>query len=209
MPSTSNFLLQELPPVAPSDTSLIASIQLTALDGGHFIVPNGTRYVALEIGCSDRETMDELWLPKHADGFLVSFEPALDKYAVLLARGTEREHKRTRDRSVRLGAHHARGLVLPLAVTPSGGNAQFNVQRVAGCNSVLPMSRKAWWAPWCSKSLETRTVPSISLRTAIGAAPSRTFSHTPTHPASAAPHLTFAPPPPTQSWCRHTCRSDS
>ena len=111
MSSTSNFLIRELPSFAPSETSLIASIQLTALDGGHFIVPNATRYVALEIGCSDRETMDELWLPKHADGFLVSFEPALDKYAVLLARGTEREHKRTRDRSVRLGAHHACGTV--------------------------------------------------------------------------------------------------
>ena len=167
-----DHLRTQLVPVAPNASSLMASIEVAKLEAGHLRMPNTTRQVAIEIGCSDRETLDVQWLPLHPNGFLVSFEPALDKYAVLLARGTERSWKKVKDRSVGIGQHHSRGLVLPIAISPAGGPVPFTVHRVAGCNSMLPFNKNAWWAPWCQKVLEHRTVPSISLSVALDLVPS-------------------------------------
>jgi hypothetical protein len=126
-------LQDELPPVSSGPSSLSASVQLAILDGnGSLVVPPTTKFVWMEIGCSDRDTLDEQ-LDAHEGGFLVSFEPQLDKFAVLLARGTTRTYGKRTDHSVPLGHHHKRGLVLPLAVSPQGGPIDFRVQHVAGC----------------------------------------------------------------------------
>ena len=37
------------------------------------------REIVIEIGCSDRNTEDDEYLPTHSDAFLISFEPLLDK----------------------------------------------------------------------------------------------------------------------------------
>jgi len=156
-----------------SSSSLTASVQLAALDGnGSLVAPSSVRFAWVEIGCSDRDTLDEQ-LDKHAGAFLVSFEPQLDKYAVLLARGTTRAHGKRKDHSVRLGRHHERGVVLPIAVSPRGGAVPFRVQHVAGCSSIAKLNRRAFWAPWCTTPLETRTVPSITLSSALSLVPAR------------------------------------
>ena len=70
---------------------LLATTSIAALapDGQSLRMPPSTEYVLMEIGCSDWDTMDETDLDQHRGrGFLISFEPLLDKYAVLLARGT-------------------------------------------------------------------------------------------------------------------------
>eukprot|EP00900_Chrysochromulina_parva_P006722 jgi/Chrpa1/16050/Chrysochromulina_OHIO_Genome00006609-RA len=84
---------------------------------GAIVVPPGTRRILFEIGCSDRDTMDEAELAKYNDSFLISFEPLLDKYARLLERGNIRYNRQQVDRATPLGHHHARGVVLPLAVS--------------------------------------------------------------------------------------------
>ena len=171
-------LRSELPPVSSSDTALVASVQLASLQNGHIIVPNATRYALIEIGTSDRDTYDDGRLPSEPHAFLLAFEPLMDKYAVLLARGTTRQWKKVRDRTVPLGHHHARGIIIPLAVSPNGGPVDFNVQRVAGCSSLARLNRHAWWAPWCHRELEKRVVPSITLETAIGLIPPHLPIHT-------------------------------
>ena len=136
----------------------------------HVAVPIGVTHAVMEIGCSDRDTLDEQWLPSDPSAFLISFEPLLDKFAVLLSRGTARFHGAQRDRAVRLGFHHRRGVVLPLAVTPHGGPvADFKVSVVAGCSSVLAVNQSTSWGRWCTATndLETRHVPSISMSTAL------------------------------------------
>ena len=86
-------------------------------------------------------------LQHNQDGFLVSFEPLLDKYAVLLSRGTRRFHPEGGgDRSVPLAHHHKRGIVLPLAISPKGGWINFYVSTVAGCSSMLRVNRSVSWA---------------------------------------------------------------
>ena len=157
-----------------STPALTATISLAPLDGnGSVVVPPDAQDALLEIGCSDRSTLDEDMLDARPHSFLLSFEPQLDKYAVLLARGTKRAHGRVRDRSVQLGHHHKRGIVLPLAVSPTGGPVQLSVQHVAGCSSLVALNRRAAWAPWCSTHLETRTVPSVTLTQALAFIPSR------------------------------------
>ena len=71
--------------------------------------------------------------------FVLTFEPLLDKYAVLLARGTKRFHGAgSLDQAVPLAHHHQRGVVLPIAVSPAHGSrmATINVSRIAGCSSL-------------------------------------------------------------------------
>lgn len=152
---------------------LEATLQLANLRGdtGEIVLPSGITSAILEIGCSDFETADEQYMahPKHNHTFLLSFEPLIDKYAILLARGTKRFHGEAKDRSVPLGQHHQRGVVLPFAVTPHGGPIDFSVGMVAGCSSMLPIANaRAAAAAWCGQQMQRRRVPSISLETAIG-----------------------------------------
>lgn len=161
------------PAAALAAGPLLANLHVGTLGvgTGALALPAGFKSSILEIGCSDFGTADEELLPRpqHADAFLLSFEPLLDKYAVLAARGTTRYHNHTRDRSVSLGHHHRRGVVLPLAVSPTGGPINFTVGHIAGCSSMLPVANaRSAFASWCGSRRETRIVPSISLETAIG-----------------------------------------
>ena len=129
-----------------SSTGLSVSVQVAPLDGhGAIPMPNNTSHVVLEIGCSDRNTLDEELLPPAPPAFLVSFEPMLDKYAVLLARGTTRYFGEQNDRAVPLGHHHQRGVVLPIAITPHGGAVAFNIAKTAGCSSTLTTTPNSTW----------------------------------------------------------------
>ena len=119
---------------------------MAPLDGhGAIPMPNNTSHVVLEIGCSDRNTLDEELLPHDPSAFLVSFEPMLDKYAVLLARGTTRYFGEQNDRAVPLGHHPQRGVVLPIAITPHGGAVAFNIAKTAGCSSTLTTTPNSTW----------------------------------------------------------------
>jgi len=154
---------------------------------GAIVVPPGTRRILFEIGCSDRDTMDEAELAKYNDSFLISFEPLLDKYARLLERGNIRYNRNQIDRATPLGHHHARGVVLPLAVSERAKPklATFNVSRIAGCSSLLRFNEKTSWGRECfsylraegarkagaSRMLEMRMVPTISMDQALSLAP--------------------------------------
>jgi hypothetical protein len=105
---------------------LVAPIHLAFTDrAGALMVPNHTSRIFVEIGCSDRDTMDaDGSLDRDPHAFLISFEPLLDKYATLLARGGPRHNGRgVLDRAVPLGHHHPRGIVLPIAISPGTGHA--------------------------------------------------------------------------------------
>jgi len=153
---------------------LFATTQLARLDpsSGAIFMPSTTRYTLIEVGCSDWGTLDETVLDKHAHGFLISFEPMLDKFAVLMARGTTRYHGPQHDMAVPIGHHHRRGVVLPLAVSPQGGPLNFTVHRRAGCSSLLNANATATstWGRRCQHVLEHRRVESISLAQAIALA---------------------------------------
>ena len=64
--------------------------------------------------------------PPRGASFLLSFEPLVDKYALLLAKGTKRFVGSKKDIAVPLGRHHKRGVVLPFAVSPAGGDINPN-----------------------------------------------------------------------------------
>ena len=134
---------------------------------GAIAMPPDTEYAFIEVGCSDFNTLDQNLLGKHPKAFLLAFEPLLDKYAVLLSRGTERYHGMRKDRAVPLGHHHERAVVLPLAVSEKGGMQNISVSNMAGCSSLVPMNPRMRWAPWCRSRLEKRLVPSISLTAAL------------------------------------------
>lgn len=155
---------------------LKSTLHLASLTPGtsELALPAGVTSVMMEIGCSDFDTLDtQLSRPSKNQSFLLSFEPLLDKYAVLLARGTSRFHGASRDRSVPLGHHHPRGVILPLAVTPYGGPINFSVAKTAGCSSMLPIANaRAAATGWCAPQLESRQVPSLSLPTALELIPS-------------------------------------
>lgn len=150
--------------------ALLATTQVLSLTDGVITYPPQTDYIAIEIGCSDRDTMDETWLPMHPRGFLVSFEPLLDKYAVLLSRGNMRINRGAKDMFTPLGHHHRRGIVLPIAVTPnaSQSSVEFHVSSIAGCSSMMhPMKHASFGGRKCKQTVEQRIVPAISLPAAL------------------------------------------
>lgn len=158
-----------------SGDALTATMHVAHLSGGTLTMPPGLNSVVIEIGCSDRDTMDDWELDTYfPNSFLLSFEPLVDKYALLLAKGTRRFVGHKRDAGVPLGRHHQRGIVLPLAVSPAGGAINFTVSRVAGCSSMAqihPNSRYKsvlrGWGLNCEEGLERRIVPSITLEQAL------------------------------------------
>lgn len=106
-------------PVGGALTGLHTEVQLIELlPNGTIPLPENTTEVAIEIGANSRDTMDQTWLPFRPNAFLITFEPILDKYATLLARGSAGSDAKTK-----LGAHHKRGIVLPIAVSSSEGHA--------------------------------------------------------------------------------------
>ncbi|CAE7535040.1 Ccdc108, partial [Symbiodinium pilosum] len=99
---------------------------------------------------------------KSEDDFLISFEPLLDKYAMLLARyeGDVTERRP-------LGFQHKRGLAFPFAVGCETRYTSFTATDYDMCSTVLPTadeSSPGFWPPNCLSGAERRTVPCISLR---------------------------------------------
>lgn len=154
---------------------LLTTLQVATLDKyGAVVMPKDTAYVFIEIGCSDRDTLDEQVLPHHKKAFLLSFEPMLDKYAVLASRGTKRYHSAALDQAVPLGHHHSRGVVLPLAVSPTAGPVPLHVSRISGCSSLRAQQNTSrQWVTFCNQPMEDRLVEAITLSDALALAGAR------------------------------------
>jgi len=170
-------LYQQLGEQTSNTHGLMATTQVAKLDDhGAILMPSGITHVFVEIGCNNRDTLDEQILENKAAyahsrrGFLISFEPLIEKYAGLLVRAGPRFFGRlSRDRSLPLGHHHPYGVVLPFAVAPSAGQKVFSVSQVAGCSSIMPTSNSSF-ANFCMAQREERTVPAINLSSAIALA---------------------------------------
>jgi len=158
-------------PFVVNGSALFVTTQMASYDphANAIAMPSSTSHVYVEIGCSDVRTMDEQVLPRDRRAFLLSFEPLVDKFAVLTARGNRAYGHRTANHAVPVGHHHPRAVVLPLAIAPRGGGfTTFHVHSTAGCSSLLETTAsREGWAAWCNRTLEQRTVPTISLADAI------------------------------------------
>jgi hypothetical protein len=141
---------------------LYAQLQILNLNEKGYIPIPASFDLVIEIGANSRNTMDQEWLPTNKDHFLLTFEPLLDKYATLLSRNSQPDWRSA------LGFHHARGIVLPFAISPGKEEYQtFNLAgMVDGCASLLK-SAKARFHPECAsiraEDIEKRRVPSVSL----------------------------------------------
>ena len=122
--------------------------------------------VVLEIGASDRDTMDVELLPRRPYSFLITAEPVIDKYARALARNINGRG----DAHQFLGQHNPRGLALPIAIGPSNmaGVQKLNLQRNSGCSSLLPVDRTSNRVRFCRMPAEVREVPTVTLETLLG-----------------------------------------
>lgn len=147
--------------------ALFARVQIATLQHGRLPIPHNHSRIALEIGVSDRDTMDVELLPKWRDLFLVSAEPLVDKYA----RGLARKKHGKGDGFQPLGHHDDRGLILPLAVGNVGDEPQVRTLAVgydnAGCSSLRELDKRSNRLKWCAKVGERRSVPVVSLRTLL------------------------------------------
>lgn len=145
---------------------LQASVHVAQLrpDGSLEGIPEDAS-VVIEVGANTRNTLDRELLPSEPKAFLISFEPLLDKYASLLARNSRP------DTRVPLGRHHARGLVLPFAVSADANAVrEFKISGATdGCASLLdPVA--SYYSPSCtnlSGVLERRAVPTVSLEVVL------------------------------------------
>ena len=140
-------------------------------DFGRLSIPLGTTHLQIEVGCSNMATIDESpEFEARKTDFLISFEPLLEMYAEILARGHRRFHNSSRDLAIPLGHHHQRGVILPFAISEHGGPMLMEVRRHAGCSSLLPLEprERQHALSWnhseshCADVLETRSVLSIS-----------------------------------------------
>lgn len=161
---------------------LVVPVHVATLVDGRLPIPAEAGRVLLEIGSSDRDTLDVDLLPTMPDAFLVTFEPLVDKYARAL--GRREDAARAVDGYEPLGQHHARGIVLPIAVAPDvaapesgalnasvpGSARNFNVGRRAGCSSLLAVARGRrgnTFGHWCNDMPEVRRVWSVRLETVL------------------------------------------
>ena len=96
--------------------------------------------------------------------FLISFEPLLDKYAMLLS-----EYKADVTERRPLGFQHQRGLVFPFAVGCDDRYTPFTVTTYDMCSTVLGMTSGStgYWPEACSNAVDKRMVPCITLRHVI------------------------------------------
>ena len=176
---------------------MVLPVQAAWLHDGYLPIPEDAGPILLEIGASDRNTMDTEMMPHFASAFLVTAEPLLDKYARAL--GRRRPAKVVHDQLEPLGQHHDRGFILPVAVAPmtaaigqpegGGDNADGQIRELkvgpnAGCSSLRLPNRgrhqgsergKAFGA-WCDttghglwkKGRQVWTVPMRKLLEWIG-----------------------------------------
>lgn len=145
------------------------SVASVDAETGAIPMPKSTSQVFLEIGCSDTNTLDEDILDREPSAFLLSFEPMLDKWAVLAGRGTTRMHAMKKDLTVPLGHHHPRGVVLPVAVSDSRGTSVMHISSIAGCSSLQEFAKGI--PSKCTTEVETRHVPTITLSDALALVP--------------------------------------
>ena len=82
-------------------TRLMAPVQVGMLMDGALPIPANATPILLEIGSSDRNTMDVEILPRLPDAFLVTAEPLIEKYSRAL--GRRRESGKVRDCQSQLG----------------------------------------------------------------------------------------------------------
>jgi hypothetical protein len=159
--------------VEVTDEGIYARMQVGALQGGKLKIPSGVRYVLLEAGCSDMDTLAQDVLPQHPEGMTLSLEPLLDKYSYLVGNASAKYHgKNGLDLTVPLGHAEQRSVVLPLAVSEDGGTQKIYVSPIAGCSSLAKVNRGGTWANGrCRSVVETRLVDSIRLVDAIGLVP--------------------------------------
>ena len=101
-------------------------MQVGLLQDGLLPIPEEAQTILLEIGASDRNTMDEEMLPRlPKETFLISAEPLIDKYARALGRRAPAYS--VKDSLEPLGQHHERGIVLPIAVSPIAAGTEAYV----------------------------------------------------------------------------------
>ena len=155
------------------DTSITARTQVAVLERGQLIVPHGTRYVLVEAGCSDMDTLLQDLLPLHPDAFSVSFEPMLDKYSYLVGNASAEFHgPEARDETVPLAHANPRGIVLPLAISARGGLHSFAVSPIAGCSSLADVNPNGTWANQrCRTVTERRLVDSLTVADVLALVP--------------------------------------
>ena len=79
----------------------MAPMQVGMLLDGALPIPVDATPILLEIGSSDRNTMDVEVLPKIPNAFLVTAEPLIEKYSRAL--GRRRESGKVRDCQSQLG----------------------------------------------------------------------------------------------------------
>ena len=157
-------------------SSLIVPMQVARLtaDGTFAAIPKRSKQLIVEIGASDRNTADQELLPRLPGAFLITCEPLVDKYA----RGLARDPRGRGDPWQPLGHHHARGLILPIAVGPVNGSSttnalgfegerqRLNVAADAGCSSLGKRERNASglaFGEWCHRIKEQREVTVVPL----------------------------------------------
>ena len=168
----------------PAPAGLYADVQVAHLPferNWHHLASDPS-FLFLEVGANNHELERDFLEPMlqdHAGGFLISFEPLLDKYGFLLS------HRAPSQDFMHLGLQHRRALVLPHAVsTCRGATATFHVSPLDGCSSLRApagdfkqnnrdetrYSRS--WPKWveenCTALAERREVPCISLATVLG-----------------------------------------
>ena len=203
--------------VRSTATALHANLQVARLSDGLLPIPDSLPRVVIEIGASDRDTLDS-WLEKGTsygpawnDTFLVTLEPLVDKYA----RGLARSKEFSGDAFQPLGFHHPRGLILPFAVGPSDQPARvvtFNVGKNAGCSSLLQTVHGR--LGWCKTVSERRDVPLVTLERILGLIGSHRAvdfvkidgteqrSYTPVYPSGVHHHQSLPVSMPNPSLCR-------
>ena len=147
-------------------SNLQIPLHVLHMPNGRIPVPNRTKELFLEIGTNAFDTWDTQLLPRHPHAFLVAFEPLVDKWALLMARNV-------RARVVgKLGWHNERGVILPFAISDHEGVVPFYVSPRDGCSSLrrTHTPQRGGWARngfvtrSCAKTVQTRLVPSITLR---------------------------------------------
>ena len=161
-----------------TESGVFSTLQLAVLKDGVVDVPQNLEHALVEIGCSDFDTLALDTLPDDPLAFSLSFEPMLDKYATLMAQSTDAVKGANGAMAIdqttsvgRLGSN--RGIVLPLAVSPHGGNFEFHVASQAGCSSILEHNSNSTWGKNCDGQFETRRVESVTLAQALALVPER------------------------------------